>query len=124
MLDLCREQLLWEQPEVTGVPLSRGYHSATLVNRYILVYAGYNGQFVLGDLVALDTETFTWSVPDPCSGHFPAARNAHSMTLCGSELFVFGGYNGTRDTNELHVLETAAFSSLHDDFYRVYYDSA
>ena len=69
----------------------------------------------MGDLVALDTDSLTWSVPDPCSGHFPSARNAHSMSLLGSELFLFGGYNGTRDTNDLHVLETAAFSSLHDD---------
>jgi hypothetical protein len=86
-----------------------------LVNRFILIYAGYNGEYILGDLVALDTDSLTWSVPDPCSGHFPTARNAHSMSLLGSELFLFGGYNGTRDTNDLHVLETAAFSSLHDD---------
>ena len=86
-----------------------------MVNRFILIYAGYNGEYILGDLVALDTDSLTWSVPDPCSGHFPSARNAHSMSLLGSELFLFGGYNGTRDTNDLHVLETAAFSSLHDD---------
>jgi hypothetical protein len=98
-----------------GSPIPRGYHSATLVNRFILIYAGYNGEYILGDLVALDTDSLTWSVPDPCSGHFPSARNAHSMSLLGSELILFGGYNGTRDTNDLHVLETAAFSSLHDD---------
>ena len=106
---------------MNGSPVARGYHSAVLVNRYILIYAGYNGEYILGDLVALDTTTFTWSVPDSCSGHFPAARNAHSMTLVGSELFLFGGYNGTRDTNDLHVLETAAFSSLHDDFREAFY---
>lgn len=109
------------KPRVIGVPVPRGYHSATLVNRYILIYAGYNGKYILGDLVALDTETFTWSVPDPCSGHFPAARNAHTMTLYGSELYMFGGYNGSRDTNELHVLETSAFSSLHDDLREGYH---
>mmetsp|Transcript_3978 Transcript_3978/g.6024 ORF Transcript_3978/g.6024 Transcript_3978/m.6024 type:complete len:759 (+) Transcript_3978:1-2277(+) len=111
----------WVTPEVVGSPAPRGYHSATIVNRYILVYAGYNGQYILGDLVALDTESFTWSVPDPCPGHFPTARNAHTMALYGSELFIFGGYNGSRDTNELHVLETAAFSSMHDDFREALY---
>lgn len=37
------------------------------------------------------------------------------MTLIESELYIFGGYNGTRDTNELHILETAAFSTMHED---------
>lgn len=124
IVDLDSEEPLWRLPEVKGVPVSRGYHSATLVDRCILVYGGYNGQFILGDLLALDTETFTWVVPDDCPGHLPAARNAHSVTLCGSELFLFGGYNGTQDTNELHVLETAVFSSLHDDLYKGYHESA
>ena len=35
--------------------------------------------------------------------------------MIGSELFMFGGYNGTRDTNDLHILETSAFSTLQDD---------
>jgi N-acetylneuraminic acid mutarotase len=101
--------------DTRGEPIPRGYHSATLVNRYILIWAGYNGKFILGDLVALDTENLVWSLPDPCLGHFPTARNAHTITMLGSELFMFGGYNGTRDTNDLHILETAAFSSLQDD---------
>lgn len=107
----------WIKPNVSGSPVTRGYHCATLVNRYILIYAGYNGSYILGDLVALDTEYFTWTVPASCFGHFPTARHAFTMTLSGSELYVFGGYNGSRDTNELHVLETAAFSSLHDDMW-------
>ncbi|CAG9317843.1 unnamed protein product [Blepharisma stoltei] len=107
----------WVTPEVSGSPVTRGYHCATLVNRYILIYAGYNGSYILGDLVALDTEYFTWTVPASCFGHFPTARHAFTMTLSGSELYIFGGYNGARDTNELHVLETAAFSSLHDDMW-------
>jgi hypothetical protein len=104
-----------EKVRTKGEPMARGYHSATLVNRYLLVYAGYNGKFILGDLVALDTENLIWSLPDPCIGHFPSARNAHTVSILGSELFLFGGYNGSRDTNDLHILETAAFSTLQDD---------
>ena len=104
-----------EKIKAKGEPMARGYHSATLVNRYLLVYAGYNGKFILGDLVALDTENLIWSLPDPCIGHFPSARNAHTISILGSELFLFGGYNGSRDTNDLHILETAAFSTLQDD---------
>ena len=108
----------WIEPTVFGVPAARGYHSAVLFNKHIIVYAGYNGKYILADIVALDIETLTWFLPDACSGHFPAARNAHTMALHGSQLYLFGGYNGTRDTNELHILETSAFSSLHEDFRR------
>jgi BTB/POZ domain/Kelch motif/Galactose oxidase, central domain len=96
-------------------PTSRGYHSAALVNKYILIYAGYNGKYILGDLIAFDTESLTWSLPDSCLGYVPAARNAHTTTLLGSELFVFGGYNGNHDTNDLYILETSAFSTMQDD---------
>ena len=109
------ENFLCEKIKTKGEPMARGYHSATLVNRYLLVYAGYNGKFILGDLVALDTENLVWSFPDPCIGHFPSARNAHTISILGSELFLFGGYNGSHDTNDLHILETAAFSTLQDD---------
>jgi hypothetical protein len=119
-LDL--DTLQWREPEVVGSPLARGYHSATAVNRYILVFAGYNGTSILGDLLAFDTTTCTWSYPEPCFGRTPASRNAHSMTLLGSELYIFGGYNGTRDVNELHVLETAVFSTIYDDLKAGFYE--
>lgn len=119
-LDL--DTLEWKQPAVFGSPLSRGYHSAAAVNSYILVFAGYNGSSILGDLLALDTTTLTWTYPEPCFGRIPAPRNAHSMTLLGSELYIFGGYNGTRDVNELQVLETAVFSTLQEDFKDGFYE--
>ena len=110
----------WLEPVVFGAPVARGYHSAVLFNKHILIYAGYNGKYILADIVALDIETLTWFLPDTCSGHFPAARNAHTMALHRSQLYLFGGYNGSRDTNELHILETSAFSSLHNDFRQAY----
>jgi len=106
---------VWVQSTAKGHATPRGYHSAIRVNQFILMFGGYDGQFILGDLVALDTVSFTWSVPDSCFGRFPLARNAHSMSLVGSELYLFGGYNGTRDVDNLDVLETAAFSTLRED---------
>jgi N-acetylneuraminic acid mutarotase len=114
----------WTEPNVFGVPMARGYHSAVLYNKYILVFAGFNGSDVLNDIVALDIETLTWFLPDTCSGYFPQARNAHSMVLHGSQLYLFGGYNGSRDTNELYILETSAFSSLHEDLKSAYTNSS
>ena len=115
LYDLDLNTFHCKKVKTKGEPIARGYHSASLINRFILIYAGYNGKYILGDLITLDTEKLVWSLPDPCLGHFPPARNAHTMTMIGSELFMFGGYNGTRDTNDLYILETAAFSTLQDD---------
>ena len=106
----------WHSPSISNPPGVRGYHSAVLFNKHIIFYAGYNGKYILADIVALDIDSLTWFLPETCSGHFPSARNAHTMILQGSQLYLFGGYNGNRDTNELHILETSAFSSLHEDF--------
>lgn len=114
-LELNQETLVWELLETQGNPKARGYHSSVVVSRFILIYAGYNGSHILGDLLAFDTEARAWSFPDPFTEHSLDARNAHTMTRIGSELYLFGGYNGFRDTNDLHILESAAFSTLHDD---------
>ena len=106
---------VWEQRSTKGRASPRGYHSAVRVNQFILMFGGYDGQFILGDLAALDTVSLSWSVPDPCFGRFPQARNAHSLSLVGSEIYLFGGYNGSRDVDSLDVLETAAFSTLRED---------
>jgi hypothetical protein len=115
LFTLDTRKCLWVQSTAKGQATPRGYHSAVRVNQFILMFGGYDGQFILGDLVALDTVNLTWSVPDPCFGRFPLARNAHTMSLVGSELYLFGGYNGTRDVDNLDVLETAAFSTLRED---------
>ena len=114
-LALDQDTLTWELVETQGTPKARGYHSSVVISRFILIYAGYNGTHILGDLLAFDTETRAWSFPDPFTEHSLDARNAHTMTRLGSELYLFGGYNGFRDTNDLHILESAAFSTLHDD---------
>ena len=114
-LSLTQDTFTWELLQTQGNPKARGYHSAVVVSRFVLIYAGYNGTHILGDLLAFDTEAKAWSFPDPFTDHTLDARNAHTMTRLGSELYLFGGYNGFRDTNDLHILESAAFSTLHDD---------
>ena len=110
------EECKWQAPQLHNPPGVRGYHSAVLYNKHVIIYAGYNGKYILADILALDVETLTWCLPEPCSGHPPSARNAHTMAVLGQQLYLFGGYNGTRDTNELHILEAHAFSTLHNDF--------
>lgn len=46
-----------------------------------------------------------WNYPIFVNGP-PGARAAHSCDVIGTRLFVFGGWNGKRALNDLHVLET------------------
>jgi len=49
-----------------------------------------------------------WSTP-AVSGTAPATKN-HTATLVGDELFVFGGYDGTRNHAALHVLDLISWT--------------
>lgn len=39
-------------------------------------------------------------------GDVPAARNSHSMTVCNGNAFVFGGWEGSRFFDDMHVLHS------------------
>lgn len=70
----------------------------------------------LNDLHALDVETYTWRAVQT-HGAAPQQRANHSSALLEtpgangrpavSELFVFGGWNGSERLNDIHVLDTA-----------------
>ena len=58
-----------------------------------------------------------WFCPaaiQPTSGSGPCPRAAHSCDLVGNKLFVFGGWDGKRALNDLHVLnfETSAWKQV------------
>ena len=64
--------------------------------------------FLLLYLHLLNTQTLlTWWQPI-VHGAKPAPRAAHSATVVGNKVFVFGGNDGTTLFNDLHVLDTGA----------------
>lgn len=73
------------------------------------VFAGYDGTRCFQDLDVLDLETMTWIQPR-VSGSLPQARNAQTMTVVGSRLFLFGGHSGNKHLRDLHILDTETMS--------------
>jgi N-acetylneuraminic acid mutarotase len=52
-----------------------------------------------------DLDTMTWIQPR-VSGVAPLARNAQTMTVVGTKLFLFGGHSGNKHLRDLHILDT------------------
>lgn len=78
-------------------PTARGGHTATLVEKNLLILGGQQhksaGVFEYFSLnpVVLDTETHTWFQPRVALGKGPIERAYHTTTRVGSGLFIFGG---------------------------------
>lgn len=64
---------------------------------------------VKSDLHVLDLATMTWSIP-AVQGMQPPARYAHTATLMGNKLIIFGGFNGRSYLDDLNVLDTSTMS--------------
>ena len=120
----------WSHPDTLGdIPPPCRAHTATLVDKKIVIIGGGEGPVYYNDIYVLDTLTRTWSRP-----HFPAAppspdpeaasmrptvsdidptrpppvpppRRAHTAVLYRGKIWVFGGGNGTQALNDLWTLE-------------------
>ena len=108
-------------------------HSADFIKSRgeVYVFRGGNGREYLNDLHALDVESYVWRKVET-HGEAPQQRANHSsavldetnniggggggginstsmnggMTAPTSELFIFGGWNGSERLNDIHVLDT------------------
>jgi len=83
--------------EGAKAPTARGGHTATLVEKNLLILGGQQhksaGVFEYFSLnpTVLDTETHTWFQPRVALGKGPVPRAYHTTTRVGSGLFIFGG---------------------------------
>lgn len=126
-LDIANKvNLEWKKIHITiDQPLPRWRHSATLFdNTQILVFGGFaSTDHRLNDVWVFDVVTYSWSQPNskhnqeasiPCQltnnqwSNVPPPRAAHSASLIGEVLYVFGGYGGLgygrRDLDDLYSL--------------------
>ncbi|CAM9266952.1 unnamed protein product [Chrysoparadoxa australica] len=119
-------EFYWQKVPLQGKgPKARWHHSAAVHNNtVIVVFGGFQSSSVrYNDIWMLDTQGDKWSQPPagvteetddgslvfkkPWKG-CPDPRGAHSGSILGHSLVVFGGYGGPgfsrRDYNDLHVL--------------------
>jgi N-acetylneuraminic acid mutarotase len=69
------------------------------------MFGGYDGDKCFNGIDILDLETMTWIQPE-VSGVVPMARNAHTMTVLETKLYLFGGHSGNKHLKDLHIFDT------------------
>lgn len=60
-------------------------HTATLYNKKLYVFGGYDGKKNHSNLRLFDTETLQWIKAKRPAGNPPTGRNGHTATLVGKE---------------------------------------
>lgn len=96
----------WTLLEAVGdyPPASRA-HSATLIDRKIVVIGGGLGSAYYSSVHIFDTATRRWHLPNIAPGPNPAPRRAHSAVFYKGKIWVFGGGNGLTALNDLWTLD-------------------
>jgi len=116
----------WSHPETIGdVPPPCRAHTATLVDRKIVIFGGGQGPVYYDSTYIFDTTTRSWFCPSfPCSQSslqnptsqpqnpqqnpvHPAPRRAHTAVLYNGKIYVFGGGNGLTALNDLWTLDVS-----------------
>ncbi|KAK9829632.1 hypothetical protein WJX72_006982 [[Myrmecia] bisecta] len=96
----------WTQPVYTGVPpAARRGHVAVLVDSYLYVAAGFNGEQHYEDLHRLHLDTWHWEQVATCGPPPSARRSAAAHLLDGRFWVLHGGYNGRGHLADTHVLD-------------------
>jgi len=84
----------WTTTSSTGAPSSRSYHSSVWTGTEMLLWGGYNNYYLtsLGQGGRYAPLTGAWNATVTAGS--PAARSGHTAVWTGSEMLLFGGYNG------------------------------
>ena len=97
----------WTHPDAQGdSPPPCRAHTATLVDRKIVVFGGGQGPVYYNNVFVLDTVTRRWIKPNFTSV-VPAQRRAHTAVHYRSKIWVFGGGNGLKALNDVWTLDVS-----------------
>jgi Rab9 effector protein with kelch motifs len=96
----------WSHPEVQGdIPPPCRAHTATLVDRKIVVFGGGEGPVYYDTVYVLDTIYRRWQkVELPEDAVRPTTRRAHTAVYYEGKIWVFGGGNGSQALNDVWTL--------------------
>lgn len=88
---------------VAQVPVSA--HTFTSCdNKNYYQFGGWDGSRDIAAMFKYDAEARTWSSVH-VNGDIPSARHFHSCIGLGNRIILFGGYDGSRWTNDLYSFE-------------------
>jgi len=88
-------------------PSARAYHAAAVVGNFLVLLGGWSGACEgLKALSTLDLDGLgTWaSVAVP--GQAPVGVYGHTATVLGSNILIFGGWDGVSPLSAVNVLDT------------------
>ena len=76
-------------------------HTADAYRDKIYVFRGGDGRDYLNDLHELNTVTLHWRSLNDVQGRRPPPRANHSSSIIGHNLYIFGGWDGSKRLNDL-----------------------
>ena len=98
----------WSRLQQRGeLPKQRAYHAAAVVGNFLVLLGGWSGSCEhLATLSTLDLDGLgTWaSVTVP--GQPPTGAYGHTATVLGSNILIFGGWDGVSPLASVNVLDT------------------
>mgnify|MGYP000017288589 CR=1 FL=1 len=102
ILDL--KQFKWLNYEFTGEPPGPcNMHTSDSYQDIIYVFRGGDDRDYLNDLHELDTTTLHWRNVQEAGGMRPPPRANHSSSIIKHNLYIFGGWDGSKRLNDLFV---------------------
>ncbi|XP_040185002.1 rab9 effector protein with kelch motifs-like [Rana temporaria] len=98
---------IWYQPIVSGTkPLARSGHTASLINRELYIFGGWDTPVCYNDLFLLDLGLMEFS-PVEVNGSSPSPRSWHSAASVSDISFlIHGGYDGNQALTDTHMFNT------------------
>jgi hypothetical protein len=135
MVSRALDTMYWSHPDTLGdVPPPCRAHTATLVDRKIVIFGGGQGPVYYDSTYIFDTTTRSWFCPIFPHSQFPpqnpesnlelqspalqsqnpperplhpAPRRAHTAVLYNGKIYIFGGGNGLTALNDLWTLDVS-----------------
>jgi len=94
-------------PQRGELPKARAYHTAAVVGSFLVLLGGWSGQCEnLTSLSTLDLDGLgTWATV-AVPGQPPVGVYGHTATVLGSNILIFGGWDGVSPLSAVNVLDT------------------
>ncbi|CAK8988142.1 Dynein alpha chain [Durusdinium trenchii] len=97
-----------EDEDASKGPAPRGNHSTCLYENTIILFGGHGGfgyqRKAFNDVWALNLDSFRWTEL-LCHGNPPAPRSGHCAFQKDGFVYIFGGWNGESQFNDLFMLD-------------------